>query len=100
MALNTTNKPIGMCGFLKRDYLEHHDIGFAFLPEYEGKGYATQATITALKYAKTHLNFKTVMAITTPDNERSVKLLKKSGFNFVKKIISADTKEELFLFSN
>ena len=29
----TTRAPLGICGLLKRDALEHPDIGFAFLPE-------------------------------------------------------------------
>jgi len=39
-----------MCGIIKRDYLEHPDIGFAFLPEFTGKGFAFEiadATMTS-----------------------------------------------------
>ena len=38
-----SNTPIGIISFLKRAYLEHFDIGFAFLPEYNGNGYAHEA---------------------------------------------------------
>lgn len=31
-----TEEPIGMCGLLRRDQLEHPDIGFAFLPAFTG----------------------------------------------------------------
>ena len=34
---------IGCCGLYDREGLEGIDIGFAFLPEYEGKGYAYEA---------------------------------------------------------
>ncbi|CAB1064069.1 hypothetical protein D1BOALGB6SA_8860 [Olavius sp. associated proteobacterium Delta 1] len=30
--------PIGICGLLKRESLEDVDAGFAFLPEFRGKG--------------------------------------------------------------
>ena len=40
VALKADSTPVGMCGLLKRQELEHPDIGFAFLPEYTGKGYA------------------------------------------------------------
>src|SRR6478672_9946174 len=35
-----TNTAIGICGFVRRDSLPDADIGFAFLPQFEGKGYA------------------------------------------------------------
>ena len=42
--LKPNSIPIGVITLIKRDYLPHHDIGFAFLPEYSGKGYAYEAT--------------------------------------------------------
>src|SRR5690349_10812658 len=41
--------PMGMCGLVKRDTLEDVDIGFAFLPEYFGKGYALESASAVLK---------------------------------------------------
>src|SRR5688572_2577541 len=41
--LKTTGQPVGMCGFLKRDSLSFPDIGFAFLPEFSGYGYAYES---------------------------------------------------------
>ncbi len=35
--------PIGICGFVKRDTLPDVDIGFAFLPQFGGKGYAVES---------------------------------------------------------
>ena len=37
--LRESSIPIGISGLVKRDTLEYPDVGFAFLPEYEGKGY-------------------------------------------------------------
>ncbi|MEO8086158.1 MAG: GNAT family N-acetyltransferase, partial [Bacteroidota bacterium] len=34
--LKLVNVPIGMCGLIKRATLEDVDVGFAFLPAYEG----------------------------------------------------------------
>src|ERR1700712_4034650 len=34
------NIPIGIVSFIKREFLESFDIGFAFLPEFTGNGYA------------------------------------------------------------
>ena len=37
------NIPVGIISFIKRDYLEYYDIGFALLPEFSGNGYAFEA---------------------------------------------------------
>ncbi len=34
---------LGICGLIKRDTLEQVDIGYAFLPQYRGQGYAIEA---------------------------------------------------------
>jgi RimJ/RimL family protein N-acetyltransferase len=91
--------PIGMCGILQRDTFENPDIGFAFLPEFMGKGYAFEIANATLTYAKTKLNFETVLAITLPANEKSIKLLKKIGLEFKQTIFTPDKNEELMLFS-
>src|SRR5438132_1673522 len=47
--------PIGMCGILRRDYLEIPDIGFAFLPEYHGQGFAYEVANATINYAREQL---------------------------------------------
>ncbi len=63
--LKETNVPIGFCGFVKRDSLPDADIGFAFLPQFERKGYAFESADAMMKYGRNVLNFKRVLAITT-----------------------------------
>lgn len=96
--LKRSGKAIGMCGLLQRDTLEHADIGFAFLPRYTGKGYAFESAETILKHAQTVLGMKEVLAITSPDNFSSEKLLQRLGFRFSKRIRTAAEAEELKLF--
>lgn len=79
VALKDSGTPIGMCGLLKRDTLEHVDIGFAFLPEYWGQGYAYEAAAATMTYGQTQHGLKKIIAITSPDNISSIKLLKKLG---------------------
>ena len=74
IVLSDGNIPIGMCGLIKRDSLEDVDIGFAFLPEYEGKGFAFESSIVVLSQARS-LGIKRLVAITLPENEKSVRLL-------------------------
>jgi RimJ/RimL family protein N-acetyltransferase len=74
--------PIGICGPLKRETLEHPDIGFAFLPRFWRQGYAFESAAAVMSYAREVLGLKQIAAITTPDNEPSIKLLEKLGFKF------------------
>jgi len=91
--------PIGMCGILRRDTLENPDIGFSFLPEFMGMGYAFEIASATLNYAMNRLNLKTILAITVPTNIRSIQLLEKIGLRFIKTIYTPVDNEELMLFS-
>lgn len=82
VCLEETLTPIGMCGLLKRDELESPDLGYAFLPEYTGKGYAKEAAGNTLKTVMKTCLLDKVVAVTLPDNFRSNKLLEAIGFSF------------------
>ncbi len=90
--------PIGICGLVKRDALEHIDIGFAFLPEYEGKGFGFESASAVMDYAKNTLNIKTIAGITNSDNKSSIALLEKLGLHFQKMILLPNETEEIMLF--
>lgn len=94
--LKEVEKPIGMCGFYKRDYLDSVDIGYAILPQFEGKGFTSEAALMLLKYGQTQLNLNPIYAITSQKNLKSQHLLNKIGL--IKKgtlKIEAETKEVL-----
>ena len=71
--------PVGMCGLIKRDGLDDVDIGFAFLARHRGRGYAREAAAATLEHARS-LGLTRLVAITSPDNVRSMQLLEKLGF--------------------
>ncbi len=96
--LKSNSESIGMCGLIKREGLDHPDIGFAFLPEFSGKGYAVEIAKEVMNYAKKELKLSCVMAITLPNNTTSIKLLKKIGLNFDKIFSFPNSTEELLLF--
>lgn len=98
--LKESKTPIGICGFIKRDYLDFVDIGFALLPEYERKGYTYEIALAALRFGVIHLGFTKIYAITSKDNIASQKLLEKLGFEFKSYIIEPSSNEELVLFSS
>jgi RimJ/RimL family protein N-acetyltransferase len=92
--------PVGMCGIIRRDNLEGPDIGFAFLPEFTGKGYAYEIADATMDFAKDKLKLPTIFAITVPQNKSSIKLLEKIGMKFIKPFCFPDKNEELLLYSN
>jgi RimJ/RimL family protein N-acetyltransferase len=89
---------IGICGLIKRDSLEDVDIGFAFLPVYWGKGYGYEAASAVMAYGGKALGLNRIVAITSPDNDRSVKLLEKLGLRFEEMVKLAHDSEEVRLF--
>jgi len=97
--LKTDRTPVGMCGLLKRDYLDHPDVGFAFLPTYTGKGYAYEIVKEIIHYGLDRFQIGKILAIVLPENSSSIKLLEKVGFRYEKNFISPDTNEELCLYS-
>jgi RimJ/RimL family protein N-acetyltransferase len=97
--LKKGNTPVGMCGLVKRDYLEETDLGFALMPEYEGKGYALESAVAIINYTKQTLGLLKLSAITVKENTSSIKLLEKLNFKFEKTITSEGTGEELMLYN-
>jgi RimJ/RimL family protein N-acetyltransferase len=91
--------PVGICGLVKRDFLEDVDIGFAFLPGFWGKGYAFEAASAVKAHAQSVLGLKRIVAITSEDNQASAKLLDKLGLHFEGMIPYAGTDEEVRLFA-
>jgi len=93
-------KAIGMCGIIKRENLDDPDIGFAFLPDFAGNGFAYEIADATMVYAKDELNISKIAAITVADNVKSIRLLEKIGLSFIKIFSFPDSKEELLLYSN
>ncbi|WP_420319836.1 GNAT family N-acetyltransferase [Flagellimonas sp.] len=99
MCLKQSLQPIGICGFVKRDYLDHPDIGFATLPAFEGKGYTYEACMTLLQYGKKILRLNPILGITTSENVKSQRLLTKIGLTESGTLKPNSEKEEYLLFS-
>lgn len=70
---------VGLCGLLKRDALEHVDIGFALLERHAGAGLAREAAAATLAYGLDTLGVARVAAVTVPENQRCVWLLTRLG---------------------
>mgnify|MGYP002640563967 CR=1 FL=1 len=89
---------MGMCGLLKRDYLEGLDIGFGFLPAFRGQGYAFEAANAVMNYGTTELGLQRLFGFVLVGNQNSVALLKKLGMQYERnfKIPGDDDDLELY----
>ena len=87
---------IGMCGVLRRDSLPDPDLGFSFLPAYWSQGYALESAQAVMRHARGTLGLGRILAITTTDNEPSMRLLDRLGFRPEGLVTQGD--EELRLF--
>jgi len=100
MTLLSDGNTIGICGLLKRPNLDHPDIGFALLPEYAKQGYMLEAAQATMDYAKSKLDIKTIIAITTERNTNSRKLLEKIGLKLKGNISFEKDGKDFLLYSN
>jgi RimJ/RimL family protein N-acetyltransferase len=91
--------PLGMCGILKRDELEDPDIGFAFLPRFWSKGYASESAAAVLDYGRNSFGMKRIVAITATDNSSSIRLLTRLGFKFERTACLSDEMDEVNFYA-
>ena len=70
---------VGMSGLIKRDSLEFPDLGYAFLPEHAGMGYATEAGAAVIALGFNAKGLARILAIVRPDNDASLRVLGKLG---------------------
>jgi RimJ/RimL family protein N-acetyltransferase len=91
--------PIGVCGLLKRDYLDDVDVGFALQERFRNKGYALEAARAVMDYGLRVLGLGRIVAITAPDNHASIKLLRRLGLQFERNIRVPDVPRDTSLFT-
>ena len=85
--------PVGICGLVRRDWLEDVDIGFAVLERWYGRGYASEAAAATVRWAREALGVERVVGIVSPGNEASIAVLKKLGLRF-ERLVTAPGKTE------
>lgn len=82
VCLKASKQPIGIVTFIQKENLAHPDIGFALLSEFEKNGYAEEATICVLTQLASADEFTIILAVTDPENDKSIKLLQKLGLAY------------------
>ncbi|RLA15720.1 MAG: GNAT family N-acetyltransferase [Gammaproteobacteria bacterium] len=94
-----SGEAIGICGLLKRSFLESADLGFALMPAFCGHGYAFEAAMATIGLARDTLKLPNLVAFTADNNTRSIKLLRKLDMSFDKMIALPGSDKEVKLFS-
>jgi len=98
--LKESGASIGICGLLKRDSLPDVDVGFAFLPSYWSQGYAFESASAVMTYGREVLGLRRIVAITSPDNDPSIRLLERIGLRFEGLIKLSEDQSEVRLFTS
>ena len=75
-------EPVGICGLLRRDTLPDADLGYAYLPEHWGQGYAFEAARATLRHAVRKYGLTRVIGVVSPGNTASIRVLEKLGMQF------------------
>jgi RimJ/RimL family protein N-acetyltransferase len=98
VALKEPLQPIGMCGLLKRDWFDNVDLGYAFLPEFWSKGFAYESASAVQKFGVNALGCAKILAIVSPENWASIRVLEKLGFAFSKNVQMQSDASEVALY--
>ncbi len=75
--LRETGALIGFCGLKRLTDLGEVDIGYRFLPEFWGRGLATEACSACLGFGFDTLGLERIIALVMPGNAASVRVLEK-----------------------
>ncbi|MDF1514188.1 MAG: GNAT family N-acetyltransferase [Anaerolineae bacterium] len=79
VSLKSEDKVIGFVAINKRTDRDEdcRNLGYVFNPEYSGKGFATEGCTACIHYVFDSLQAASIITGTHPDNEPSIRLLKR-----------------------
>ncbi len=97
--LRQSGELLGMCGLVRRPQLEHVDLGYAFLPNARGHGYALEAARRVVAYAIDDLGIGELLAIVNEDNTPSRHLLEKLGMRYERRLRLEENAAEVCLYA-
>lgn len=94
-----TGQVIGFSGIKYLEDIQETELGYRFLPEFWGRGLATEAGQAVIQFAQA-LGLKRLVAVIHPDNAGSQHVAVKLGFEFEGTTeLSVIDQQELLLFS-
>ncbi|MAL41077.1 MAG: alanine acetyltransferase [Thalassospira sp.] len=80
----SSDTPLGLIGFVKRETLDAPDIGYAVTEAHQGKGYAYEVCSALLDHGWNVYGFDKVYGYCLPDNGPSIHMLEKLGLTFLR----------------
>jgi RimJ/RimL family protein N-acetyltransferase len=81
-----TGEVIGFSGVKYVPEIEDTELGYRFLPEYWGRGLATEAGEASIEFARSTLGLTRLVAMVHPDNVASARVVTKLGFAVERKL--------------
>ncbi len=75
-------EPIGDCGLMHLEEGPEVEVGYRFVPEAWGRGYATEAAEASLAYGFDVLGLDEIVAVAYPDNAASRRVMEKIGMRY------------------
>lgn len=91
--------PIGTCGLIYREALGEVDVGYALLPAWWSQGYAFEAASAVMAYGRGPLGLKRIVAVVSPGNTASIRVLEKLGLRYAGPVRLAPEAETISLFA-
>jgi len=93
-----TDEFIGVCGLNKHevDADEVIHINYRLATDQQGKGYAVESTLGVLNFAKNTLKLKAIHALIESENVSSVKVVNRTGFQFIKSSVFRGFKIDVY----
>lgn len=86
--INEAGEKVGVSGFTASNTATH-EVGYLFLPQFQGKGYATEALRAVIDWAKQKQEIRAFCAVVSDGNDGSIKVLEKCGFQLEKSVPNA-----------
>jgi ribosomal-protein-alanine N-acetyltransferase len=82
--IDKTNEAfLGWCGLKFSSELQETDIGFRFFKKYWNQGFATESAKACIHFGFENLNLTKIVGRAMQENTASVKVLEKTGMQFV-----------------
>jgi RimJ/RimL family protein N-acetyltransferase len=86
----TTGRLIGFSGLKYLDDMDETDVGYRFLPDAWGKGYATESSSAIMNAQPKQLGLTRIIGLVEPENLGSVSVLKKLGLTYERRFAVED----------
>jgi RimJ/RimL family protein N-acetyltransferase len=95
----SSGRLVGFSGLKYLEDLQEVDIGYRFLPDCWGKGYATESARELMQHGIRAHGIARIIGLVEPENVASVRVLNKLGLTFERKIRPDGCASELDLYA-